>query len=119
MMKAYDLTEQTDEKFNDPKTRNYGAVSREILMNNNISRKSVDEWKTKCGLEVIQKALLAKVKQSTAFRDRLLETGDKIICHCFTTDDFYGTGVPVKYIFDWSDSMETNGKSLKVCQSLE
>uniref|UniRef100_A0A914YQ98 NADAR domain-containing protein n=1 Tax=Panagrolaimus superbus TaxID=310955 RepID=A0A914YQ98_9BILA len=112
-MKVFDLTGSATEKFDDPKIKNYSGVAREVLKENNISRKTVDEWRTSCGVEVIQKALLEKVKQSTAFRDHLLATGDKIICHPFPLDDFFGTGCPVKYVTDWATSMQQKDTKLK------
>uniref|UniRef100_A0AC34F425 Uncharacterized protein n=1 Tax=Panagrolaimus sp. ES5 TaxID=591445 RepID=A0AC34F425_9BILA len=59
-MKVFDLTGSASEKFDDPKVKNYSGVAREVLRENNISRKTVDEWRTSCGVEVIQKALLEK-----------------------------------------------------------
>uniref|UniRef100_A0AC34R3L1 NADAR domain-containing protein n=1 Tax=Panagrolaimus sp. JU765 TaxID=591449 RepID=A0AC34R3L1_9BILA len=112
-MKAYDLTGATSDSFDDPKTKNYSAVARELLKLCNISRKTVDEWRTTCGVEIIQKAILAKVKQSSAFRQHLLETGEKLIVHSFASDDFFGSGCPVKYIKDWSESMVKSGIILK------
>jgi predicted NAD-dependent protein-ADP-ribosyltransferase YbiA (DUF1768 family) len=112
-MKVFDLTGVASEKFDDPKIKNYSGVAREILRENNISRKTVDDWRTSCGVEVIQKALLEKVKQSTAFRDHLLATADKIICHPFPLDDFFGTGCPVKYVTDWATSMQQKDAKLK------
>uniref|UniRef100_A0A7E4ZZB9 NADAR domain-containing protein n=1 Tax=Panagrellus redivivus TaxID=6233 RepID=A0A7E4ZZB9_PANRE len=111
-MKVFDMTGVADPKFDDPKTRNYSAAARECLRANGVSRKTVDEWRTSCGIEVVQKALLERVRQSGAFRSALLNTGDKIIVHCFAADDFFATGCPVNYIKNWANSMEKNGLTL-------
>lgn len=61
-----------------------------------IDRKKIDKWRVTCGVNVIQKAILEKVRQLESFRDLLLQTADKLIVHAYSADDFFGTGVPVK-----------------------
>jgi predicted NAD-dependent protein-ADP-ribosyltransferase YbiA (DUF1768 family) len=112
-MKVFDLTGIASEKFDYPKCKNYSGVAKEVLREHNISRKTVDDWRTSCGIEVIQKALLEKVRQSTAFREHVLATGDKIVCHPFPLDDFFGTGCPIKYVKDWAESMQQKDAKLK------
>lgn len=49
-----------------------------------------------CGVNVIQKALLEKIRQCASLREALVNTGDKMIVHTYAADDFFGTGVPFK-----------------------
>jgi hypothetical protein len=37
-----------------------------------------------------------------------------IIVQSYTGDDFFGAGVPFKYVKDWADGMEKNKNTLKV-----
>lgn len=79
----------------------------------------------------LQKAVLEKVRQCNELREALVKTGDRLIVHTFTGDDFYGSGifirsmkklfslfnisgVPYKYIKDWASGMEKNEATLKV-----
>lgn len=61
-----------------------------------VDRRTIDQWRVTCGVNVIQKALLEKVCQLDTLRDALIQTGDKLIVHTYAADDFFGTGVPFK-----------------------
>uniref|UniRef100_A0A183BWV2 DUF1768 domain-containing protein n=1 Tax=Globodera pallida TaxID=36090 RepID=A0A183BWV2_GLOPA len=65
------------------------------------------------GVEVIQKALLEKVRQCCDLRSAITSTADKLIVHSYSGDDFFGTGVRAKYVKDWCSGMEQNKVSLK------
>jgi predicted NAD-dependent protein-ADP-ribosyltransferase YbiA (DUF1768 family) len=112
-MKVKDLMGVESEKFTDASTKNFSSLAKEILKSANISRKSIDNWRVTCGVEIIQKALLERVRQSEALRKALIHTGNKIIAHTYAGDDFFGTGCPIKYVKDWCGGMEKNKVSLK------
>lgn len=62
----------------------------------------------------IQRALLAKVEQCEELRKALLDSGDKLLVHCFGGDDFYATACNHRYIQDWARSMKSNKVVIKV-----
>jgi len=115
--KVRDLLGVESEKFFDGSVKNYGALARELLKGSNVRRDQVDNWRTTNGLMAIQKGLLEKLKQVPALQTALVNTGEKIIAHTFAGDDFFGTGVPFKYVKDWASGMEQNKSSMKIPMS--
>uniref|UniRef100_A0A183CH85 DUF1768 domain-containing protein n=1 Tax=Globodera pallida TaxID=36090 RepID=A0A183CH85_GLOPA len=113
MHKVKDLTGLESAKFTDGSTRNYSALAKELLRQANVKRSNIDNWRTGRGVEVIQKALLEKVRQCCDLRSAITSTADKLIVHSYNGDDFFGTGVPAKYVKDWCSGMEQNKVSLK------
>uniref|UniRef100_A0A914GZZ5 NADAR domain-containing protein n=1 Tax=Globodera rostochiensis TaxID=31243 RepID=A0A914GZZ5_GLORO len=113
MHKVKDLTGLESAKFTDGSTRNYSALAKELLRQANVKRSNIDNWRTGRGVEVIQKALLEKVRQCYDLRSAITSTADKLIVHSYNGDDFFGTGVPAKYVKDWCSGMEQNKVSLK------
>ncbi|KAL3108528.1 hypothetical protein niasHT_015450 [Heterodera trifolii] len=113
MNKVKDLTGLESAKFTDGSTRNYSALAKELLRQANIKRQEIDKWRTGRGVEVIQKALLEKVRQCYDLRNSITSTADKLIVHSYNGDDFFGAGVPAKYVNDWCGGMEQNKVSLK------
>uniref|UniRef100_A0A183D892 Reverse transcriptase domain-containing protein n=1 Tax=Gongylonema pulchrum TaxID=637853 RepID=A0A183D892_9BILA len=43
-----------------------------------------------------------------------LDSGDKLLVHCFGGDDFYATACNNKYIQDWAKSMQNNKVMIKI-----
>ncbi|KAL3108476.1 hypothetical protein niasHT_015398 [Heterodera trifolii] len=113
MNKVKDLTGLESAKFTDGSTRNYSALAKELLRQANVKRQEIDKWRTGRGVEVIQKALLEKVRQCYDLRNSITSTADKLIVHSYNGDDFFGAGVPAKYVNDWCGGMEQNKVSLK------
>jgi predicted NAD-dependent protein-ADP-ribosyltransferase YbiA (DUF1768 family) len=74
----------------------------------------VENWRTSQGLLVIQKALLEKVRQCYDLRNAITSTGQKMIVQSFAGDDFYGAGVPAKFVKDWCSGLGEKKASLKV-----
>lgn len=35
-----------------------------------------------------------------------MKSGDRLLAHTYAGDDFFGTGVPAKYVNDWCKGME-------------
>jgi len=113
MNKVKDLTGIESAKFTDGSTKNYSALVKELLKQNDVSRDSLEKWRVSRGVTFIQKALLEKLRQCDEYKSALIKTGDKIIVQSYAGDDFFGAGVPFKYVKDWSDGMANNKVSLK------
>lgn len=111
--KVKDLTGISSGKFTDGSTRDYSSLARELLRQASIQRSDVENWRTSRGLDVIQKAVLEKLRQCQDMRNALTSTGNKILVQSFGGDDFYGSGTPAKYVRDWCSGIEKNKGSLK------
>uniref|UniRef100_A0A915P658 NADAR domain-containing protein n=1 Tax=Meloidogyne floridensis TaxID=298350 RepID=A0A915P658_9BILA len=111
--KVKDLTGISSGKFTDGSTRDYSSLARELLRQASIKRSDVESWRTGRGLDVIQKAILEKLRQCQDMRNALTSTGDKILVQSFGGDDYYGSGTPAKYVKDWCSGIEKNKGSLK------
>ncbi|KJH46742.1 hypothetical protein DICVIV_07195 [Dictyocaulus viviparus] len=47
--------------FSGHRTKSYSQIAKEVIRLNNVDKKKVDEWRYSKGLEIMQKAVLAKV----------------------------------------------------------
>ncbi|CAG9529544.1 unnamed protein product [Cercopithifilaria johnstoni] len=94
--------------------KDYNTLARNILKINKVSRSAAEEWRKGPGLEAMQRALLAKVEQCEELRKELMESGDKLLVHCFGGDDFYASACSHNYIQDWAKSMQNNKVMIKI-----
>ncbi|KAI1712475.1 hypothetical protein DdX_09561 [Ditylenchus destructor] len=114
MRKVQDLLGIESEKFTDGSTKDYSGLAKNLLREGSVDRNKIDKWRVTSGVEVVQKALLEKVKQCEELRKALVETGDKLIVQSYVGDDFFGAGAAAKEIKDWASKMEKNKVSVKV-----
>lgn len=114
MRKVQDLLGIESAKFTDNSTKDYSGLARTLLREGGVERKTIDKWRVTSGVEVIQKALLEKVKQCEELRKELVETGDKMIVQSYVGDDFFGAGAAAKAVKDWAEKMEKNKVSIKI-----
>ncbi|VDK66275.1 unnamed protein product [Anisakis simplex] len=96
------------------KTKDYNTLARNILKINKVDKSAAEEWRKTAGLEAMQRALLAKVEQCDELRKALLDSGDKLLVHCFGGDDFYASACNGRYIQDWARSMSNNKVVIKI-----
>uniref|UniRef100_A0A915DRC7 NADAR domain-containing protein n=1 Tax=Ditylenchus dipsaci TaxID=166011 RepID=A0A915DRC7_9BILA len=115
--KVKELLGLESEQFVDGSTNNFSALSRDLLRQSGVERKVVDKWRITSGVQVIQKALLEKVRQCQELRDELVKTGDKLIVHTYVGDDFFGAGVPVNFMKAWAGNMDKKKVSVKLPMS--
>uniref|UniRef100_A0A8R1TJ61 NADAR domain-containing protein n=1 Tax=Onchocerca volvulus TaxID=6282 RepID=A0A8R1TJ61_ONCVO len=94
--------------------KDYNTLARNILKINKVSRNAAEEWRKGPGLEAMQRALLAKVEQCEELRKELMDSGDKLLVHCFGGDDFYASACNHNYIQDWAKSMQSNKVMIKI-----
>uniref|UniRef100_A0A1I7XT95 DUF1768 domain-containing protein n=1 Tax=Heterorhabditis bacteriophora TaxID=37862 RepID=A0A1I7XT95_HETBA len=92
--------------------KSFSQLAKEIIRLNNIDKKVVDEWRYGKGLEATQKALLAKVSQSTHFREALRNSSAKILVHAYAGDSIYGSGCTVSQIRKWCEDMKASGATM-------
>ncbi|CAJ0608612.1 unnamed protein product [Cylicocyclus nassatus] len=95
--------------FSEHRDKSFSQIAKDVIRLNNVDKKKVDEWRYSRGLEVMQKALLAKVSQSVMLRQALSESGKKILVHAFPGDSIYGAGCRHAQVKKWCESMKANG----------
>ncbi|KAL6733371.1 hypothetical protein Aduo_004021 [Ancylostoma duodenale] len=95
--------------FSEHRDKSFSQIAKDVIRLNNVDKKKVDEWRYTKGLEVMQKALLAKVSQSVMLRQALSESGKKILVHAFPGDSIYGAGCRHAQVKKWCESMKANG----------
>ncbi|ETN75296.1 hypothetical protein NECAME_12486, partial [Necator americanus] len=95
--------------FSEHRDKSFSQIAKDVIRLNNVDKKKVDEWRYSKGLEVMQKALFAKVSQSVMLRQALSESGKKILVHAFPGDSIYGAGCRHAQVKKWCESMKANG----------
>ncbi|CAJ0963198.1 unnamed protein product, partial [Mesorhabditis belari] len=100
--------------FRSHEEKGYSALAKEMLRLAGVSKDKIEEWRHTKGLEVVQKALLAKLTQCPELRDALRNSGDKILVHCYPGDAIYGSGTRINGIKSWCDEMKKNEAKLIV-----
>ncbi|KHN80347.1 Uncharacterized protein F44E2.8, partial [Toxocara canis] len=108
------LMTEGEEGSTKEKIKDYNTLARNILKINKVEKNAAEEWRKTAGLEAMQRALLAKVEQCEELRKALLDSGDKLLIHCFGGDDFYATACNHRYIQDWARSMKSNKVVIKI-----
>ncbi|PIC13931.1 hypothetical protein B9Z55_027505 [Caenorhabditis nigoni] len=76
-------------------------TTKVLLKEANITSKKVEEWKEKDSIGVLKHVVTHKFTQNEALKDKLLETGDKILIQAYIGDTFFATGASFHYVSEW------------------
>lgn len=86
--------------------------TRHILGQLRVGQDRVDEWKKTHGFVLLHHALVHKFVQNMDLRQKLLETGNKILVHTFDRDNLFATGTNNEDLEKWAK--DNQGKALKI-----
>ncbi|CAP27133.2 Protein CBG06909 [Caenorhabditis briggsae] len=76
-------------------------ATKVLLKEANITSKKVEEWKEKDSIGVLKHVVTHKFTQNEALKEKLLETGDKILIQAYIGDTFFATGASFHYVSEW------------------
>ncbi|KAF7633120.1 DUF1768 domain-containing protein [Meloidogyne graminicola] len=85
--------------------------AKDILRAWHVSNEKVEHWKNTTGLLVLLHGIRFKFTQSNEMREKLLSTGDAILCQAYDRDAFYAVGMTEDKLREWA--RENEGKVLK------
>ncbi|CAI2348562.1 unnamed protein product [Caenorhabditis sp. 36 PRJEB53466] len=71
------------------------------ILKGKVPSKAVAEWKVKDSIAVLKHAITQKFKQNEDLKQKLLETGDKILIQTYIGDNFFAAGANPKYTTNW------------------
>jgi ribA/ribD-fused uncharacterized protein len=87
-------------------------IASEMMKKHNIPRKVINAWKLREGAQAVYNATFAKFDQNSELKKKLLETGDKMIVHCYEKDNIFGCGCTEKELQEWFE--KNDSKVIKV-----
>ena len=92
------------------------AVAKRILLSLNITKESIDQWKSTHGFIMLHHAMVHKYVQNIELREKLLATDDAILAHSYDRDSFYACGMKKEDLEKWAK--ENEGKVVKIPSEL-
>uniref|UniRef100_A0A914N2H3 NADAR domain-containing protein n=2 Tax=Meloidogyne incognita TaxID=6306 RepID=A0A914N2H3_MELIC len=91
--------------------------AKDILRNYRVNNQKVEHWKNTTGLLVLLHGIRFKFTQNQEMRDKLLATGDALLCQAYDRDAFYAVGMTEEKLREWA--RENEGKILKFPSDLD
>jgi ribA/ribD-fused uncharacterized protein len=85
--------------------------AKDILRTWRINNQKVEHWKNTTGLLVLLHGNRYKFTQNKEMREKLLATGDALLCQAYDRDAFYAVGLTEEKLREWA--RENEGKVLK------
>ncbi|CAD6188602.1 unnamed protein product [Caenorhabditis auriculariae] len=82
------------------------------LLQNAVQSEKIDEWKRTEAFTVLKHATYQKFAQNQELKDKLLETGNKILVHSYGGDTHFAAGEDQKGVSEWVKKNE--GTTIKV-----
>uniref|UniRef100_A0A1I7UD14 DUF1768 domain-containing protein n=1 Tax=Caenorhabditis tropicalis TaxID=1561998 RepID=A0A1I7UD14_9PELO len=76
-------------------------ATKEILNQEKIKAKEINDWKDKDSVGVLKHVLLQKFQQHEDLKAKLLETGDKLLVQTYIGDTYFAAGAGTKYTSIW------------------